>query len=100
MLKKNIMELCILQLLTQQDMYGYEILHKLKSVFPNTKESEIYVLLRGMFRDKFTECYEGKESDGPVRKYYKVTALGQERKEELVREWQHLCDAMRTLELY
>lgn len=99
MLKKSMIELCILQLLIQQDMYGYEILHKLKSVFPNTKESEIYVLLRGMFRNKLTECYEGKESDGPVRKYYKITPLGQKRKEELEYEWQQLCSAMRTLEL-
>ena len=39
MLKKDLIELCLLHLLAQGDRYGYDLLKKLHAVFPDTQES-------------------------------------------------------------
>ena len=50
MLKKDLLELCLLQLLDGGDKYGYEVLTPLRAAFPDTQESAIYALLRGWGR--------------------------------------------------
>ena len=50
MLKKDLLELCLLQLLSGGDKYGYEVLTPLRAAFPDTQESAIYALLRGLGR--------------------------------------------------
>ena len=48
MLKKDLIELCLLHLLSQGDQYGYELLRRLHHTFPDTQESAVYALLRGL----------------------------------------------------
>lgn len=99
MLKKDIMELCLLQLLSVEDMYGYEILRRLHPVFPDTQESAIYAQLRGMCQQNYTESYAGHTSEGPTRKYYRLTPLGRLHREELLAEWRHYCALLADLGL-
>ena len=73
MLKKDIIELCLLKLLSTEDMYGYEILRRLHTAFPDTQESAIYAQLRSLCKQSYTESYTGQTSEGPARKYYRLT---------------------------
>lgn len=97
MLKKDLIELCLLQVLSAEDLYGYEILRRIHESFPGTQESGIYALLRGLCKEGCTEQYEGKTSDGPTRKYYRITEAGKEKREALLREWRRLRDAITAL---
>lgn len=97
MLKKELIELCLLQLLTAEDLYGYEILRRIHQGFPDTQESAIYALLRGLCKLGCTAQYEGKTSDGPPRKYYQITAAGEEKREQLLAQWRRLRDALDTM---
>ena len=97
MLKKDLIELCLLHLLLQKDLYGYELLRRIHGSFPGTQESGIYALLRGLCRDGYTEQYAGDFSDGPVRKYYRTTALGEQKHASLLSEWRRLRDALTGL---
>lgn len=99
MLKKDIIELCLLHILSKEDLYGYEILRRIHDCFPNTQESGIYALLRGLCKEGYTKQYEGKTSDGPTRKYYHITEAGHEKYKTLVDEWYHLRDTLATLGL-
>ena len=45
-LKRGILNICILQLLKQEDRYGYDIIKILQGVFRDTDESPIYAILR------------------------------------------------------
>lgn len=94
MLKKDLIELSLLHLLTEEDLYGYEILRRIHTGFPGTQESAIYALLRGLCKEGFTQQYEGHTSDGPVRKYYRLTETGREKRDALLEEWRHLRDAL------
>ena len=57
MLKKDLLELCLLQLLAGGDKYGYEVLTPLRAAFPDTQESAIYALLRGLGKSGLTTWY-------------------------------------------
>lgn len=97
MLKKDIIELCLLHMLSSEDLYGYEILRRLHESFPDTQESAIYALLRRLCKEGYTEQYEGKKSDGPTRKYYRITKRGYEKKDILLKEWHHLINTLSKL---
>jgi len=97
MLKKDVLELCLLHLMAQGDQYGYELLRRLHAVFPDTQESAIYALLRGLCREGCTERYQGETSGGPARKYYRLTEAGQERLTALLEAWRGTRDALSAL---
>lgn len=94
MLKKDLLELCLLQLLAGGDKYGYEVLSPLRAAFPDTQESAIYALLRGLGKEAYTEWYMAPGGGGPDRKYYKLTVRGQARLEDLKRSWRNMRDAI------
>ncbi len=97
MLKKDLIELCLLHILSIEDLYGYEILRRIYESFPDTQESTIYALLRGLCKQEFTEQYEGKISDGPTRKYYRITKKGIDKRDTLLSEWRRLRDTLAAL---
>lgn len=99
MLKKDLIKLCMLHLLTESDRYGYEVLSLLHGAFPDTQESAIYALLRELCRDKFTESYMGVASGGPARKYYRITESGREGYSELLGQWKALKESLSGLGL-
>lgn len=90
MLKKDIIRLCMLHLLTVSDRYGYEVLSVLHRIFPDTQESAIYALLRELCREGCTESYVGEVSGGPARKYYRITEPGRGEYQRLVGQWRAL----------
>jgi PadR family transcriptional regulator PadR len=96
-LKKDLMELCLLRLLAERDAYGYEFLHRIHQAFPGTQESAIYALLRQLCREGYTRQYEGDASGGPTRKYYRITEAGREELARLLAEWSRLRDALDAL---
>ena len=99
MLKKDLIELCLLHLLSQGDQYGYDLLRRLHAAFPDTQESAVYALLRGLCRDSCSEQYKGATSDGPARKYYRLTDHGMSRYSELLKQWRALTCALEELGL-
>ncbi len=97
MLKKDMIELCLLHMLSNEDIYGYEILHRINKSFPGTQESAIYALLRGLCKQGCTEQYKGKTSDGPERKYYRITEKGKDKYNISLKEWRNLRDTIAKL---
>ena len=97
MLKRDLLELCLLHVLNQGDQYGYELLRRLHDVFPDVQESAIYAILRQLCREGATERYQGETSGGPARKYYRLTQEGRERYDVLLTTWREMRDAVAAL---
>ena len=97
MLEKDLIELCLLYLLSVEDLYGYELLRRIHEAFPDTRESAVYALIRNLSKEGYTIQYEGKTSDGPTRKYYHITDAGAEKMNCLLCEWVRLRDALFVL---
>jgi PadR family transcriptional regulator PadR len=75
-LKKGVLELCVLALLSRGDAYGYEIASRLAKGI-EMGEGTVYPLMRRMQADGLVETYLVESQSGPPRKYYKLTASGQ-----------------------
>ena len=94
MLKKELIELCLLHLLYIKDVYGYELIRR---IYGDIQESTVYALLRNLSKNGFAEQYVGEKSDGPTRKYYHITQAGREKRDHLISEWRELRDNMAAL---
>ena len=89
-MKRGILEMCILYQFTMGDFYGYDIMERMKKYFPDVKDSVFYVILRRLHEEGYTEIYYGEVSNGPKRKYYRITEKGTQYVEELAEEWRQI----------
>ncbi len=74
-LKKGVLELCVLALLSRADSYAYEIASRLAEAI-DMGEGTIYPLMRRMQDDGLVETYLEESPAGPSRKYYRLTEAG------------------------
>ena len=74
-LKKGVLELCVLALLSRADAYAYDIASRLAKGI-DMGEGTIYPLMRRMQADRLVETYLVESSAGPPRKYYRLTPAG------------------------
>lgn len=74
-LKKGVLDLCVLALLSQHDSYAYEIAARLADDI-GMGEGTIYPLMRRLQADGLVETYLEASPSGPSRKYYRLTEAG------------------------
>ena len=95
--KKGVLEMAILFTVSKKDTYGYELMKEIKLHFPDTYEGTIYTVLRRLAQDNHVTIYEGKTSGGPKRKYIRVTEGGTVYLNNMIAQWQALCNSIREL---
>jgi PadR family transcriptional regulator, regulatory protein PadR len=74
-LKKGVLEMCVLALLSKGDNYAYEIAAQMADAV-GMGEGTIYPLMRRMQNDDLVTTYLQESASGPPRKYYKLTKAG------------------------
>ena len=74
-LKKGVLDLCVLALLSRGDAYAYDIASRLAEGI-EMAEGTVYPLMRRMQADRLVETYLAEIPTGPPRKYYRLTPLG------------------------
>ena len=90
------MGMLILRLLSEKDMYGYEMIDTLKKRSENVfelKAGTLYPLLHGLEEKQFLNSYE-QEVLGKVRKYYQITPEGRQHLEQKKEEWKEYSKAV------
>ena len=89
----------ILKLLTEKDMYGYEMIETLgersSHVF-DLKVGTLYPLLHGLVQEEYLETYS-EEVNGKLRKYYHITEKGKKHLARIIKEWQTYAGAVYEL---
>lgn len=85
-LKKGVLELCVLQLLLDKDRYGYELVAMIGESVA-ISEGTIYPLLRRLKNDGYVSTYLEESSEGPPRKYYRLTEQGEQMRAALLADW-------------
>ncbi len=94
-LRRGVLELCILRLLSTGANYGYEIVTTLDQFAPLAAgENTVYPLLRRLKADALLETFMQDSPTGPPRQYYRVTRQGRARLEAIEREWKAMTDAV------
>lgn len=85
-LKKGVLEMVVLSKIAHKDSYGYDIYQEI-SMNMAISESTIYPILRKLTKEGLTETYLRESSEGPPRKYFRVTRKGKARLHELKMDW-------------
>ena len=89
-IKKGLLELAVLQVISVKKVYAADILTLLKPTEFDTQEGTLYPLLSRLRRDGAVE-YEWVESEaGPPRKYYRLTDKGRNQLEQLKEYWEKI----------
>lgn len=89
--KKGILEMCVLYIIRDNAMYGYDVMKSMKRYFPEVNESTFYAILRRLHADGNAEITSGvAESGGPTRKYYRITDAGQETLRTSIESWKRI----------
>jgi len=93
-MRKGILELCVLSIISEEEAYPSDIITKLKKSKLIIVEGTLYPLLTRLKNAQLLS-YTWKESkSGPPRKYYNLTDLGHTFLEELVTTWKELNHAV------
>lgn len=96
-LKKGVLELCLLQCLRGEPKYGYDVIQTMHNYFPDVTESTFYAILRRLGKEGAADTFQGSESNGPVRKYYRLTDKGREQLSDMAADWRSLIEVMKQL---
>ena len=95
-LKKGVLELCLLSLLSKKDYYGYELVNEISKDI-KISDGTIYPILRRLNQEGFFETYLQESQEGPPRKYYKLTNIGYQTKDQLINEWTAFVDGVNNI---
>ena len=96
-MRKGMLEYCIMLLLHKEPAYASDIIQKLKEAKLIVVEGTLYPLLTRLKKDDLLG-YEWIEStQGPPRKYYRLTEKGEEILRELELSWRELNDTVEHL---
>lgn len=94
--KKGALEMCVLFFIDKKDRYGYELREDINKYISIT-EGALYPVLRRLVKEGFCEAYTVKSTEGPSRKYYRITDNGKTHLEELLNEWDDFISSIEKL---
>ena len=96
--RKGVLELCLLSALSTGEHYGYALVKRL-SATPglSVAEGSIYPLLSRMKSAGLMESRLEESTSGPARKYYLLTAAGQDRLQLMLPYFHALVQAVSEL---
>jgi len=91
--KKGIIEMCVMSLISEKDMYGFEVIETLAKEI-DVNENTVYPILRRLTVQGFFSTYLSSTGIAAPRKYYKITATGSEKVKEYQEEWSSFLKAV------
>jgi PadR family transcriptional regulator PadR len=84
----GVLDMCLLSIIEEEASYGYEMVSKLRRRgLDLASEGSIYPLLSRLQKQAMIEGYLVQSSEGPARKYYRMTQRGRETLGLWKREW-------------
>ena len=92
-LRKGVLELCVLEILSRADSYAYDIASQLAERI-GMGEGTVYPLMRRLYTDGLVETYLVESSEGPPRKYYKLTRSGRSTLQQHRASWRAFSQAV------
>jgi len=96
-MRKGVLELCILSIVSQQDAYASDIIEKLKEAQMIVVEGTLYPLLTRLKNDSLLSYRWEESTQGPPRKYYRITDEGQNVLNRMALSWKELVEAVEQL---
>ena len=97
-MRKGLLDFCILRALTDGEWYGYALVKALVAIpGVGVAEGSIYPLLSRLKKQGLVDTRLEESSEGPARKYYRLTPSGRQQAEEMAVYFETMIRGMKTL---
>jgi PadR family transcriptional regulator PadR len=96
-MRKGVLELCVLSVISDKEVYTSDILSSLKEADLLVVEGTVYPLLTRLKNDGILKYRWEESTSGPPRKYYSLTDNGQEVLKVLKENWDKLNNSIDKL---
>jgi PadR family transcriptional regulator, regulatory protein PadR len=94
-LRKGVLELCILNIVSHNRIYGYDIVKQLRGLDGlMISEGTIYPILSRLKRDGLVRTSLEESPEGPARKYYEITRRGEHLRDDMNSYWEQLANSI------
>lgn len=87
----------VLKVISEKDMYGYQIIQEIASRSNDLfklNEGTLYPILHTMLKEGMLECYKKDSELGRERKYYRITVAGRAVLATRLEEWKTFSSAV------
>jgi PadR family transcriptional regulator PadR len=96
-MRKGFLEYCILLILKKKPAYVSDIISELKDARLIVVEGTLYPLLTRLKNSKLLDYRWEESTQGPPRKYYEMTALGEDFLQELDKAWNEINEVVNKI---
>lgn len=98
---KGVLEGCILEIISRQETYGYEITKRLHAMgFSDIAEGTVYTVLVRLEKRGFVKTYKKTSKTGPMRKFYTLNDSGSDELKRFWEKWTFLTERIKLLRKY
>jgi len=95
---KGVLEGCVLEIISQKEIYGYEITRRLNTLgFSDVVDGTVYTILVRLEKNKLVDL-EKKPSDiGPPRKFFTLNEAGRKELQRFWERWEFVASKINEL---
>jgi DNA-binding PadR family transcriptional regulator len=95
---KGVLEGCVLEIISREETYGYEITRKLNALgFADVVDGTVYTILVRLEKNKLVEITKRSSDMGPPRKFYTLNAAGHKELARFWEKWEFLSSRINQL---
>ncbi len=95
---KGVLEGCVLEIISRQETYGYEITRRLNALgFTDVVEGTVYTILIRLEKNKLVETTKKPSEMGPPRKFFAINEAGHEELRKFWAKWEFVSSKMNEL---
>lgn len=95
---KGVLEGCVLEIISHEEIYGYEITKKLNALgFKDVVDGTVYTILVRLEKNNLVETTKKPSDIGPPRKFFKLNEAGYEKLNEFWKKWGFVSDKINQL---
>lgn len=95
---KGILEGCILEIISHEEVYGYEITRRLNSLgFSEVADGTVYTILVRLEKNKLVEVTKRKSDIGPPRKFFTLNEAGRDELKKFWLKWEFISTTINEL---
>ena len=95
---KGVLEGCILEIISRDETYGYEITRKLNALgFTDVVEGTVYAILLRLEKNELVDTKKKPSDMGPPRKFYTLNEIGRKELKNFWEKWEFVASKINEL---
>jgi Predicted transcriptional regulators len=95
---KGVLEGCVLEIISRQETYGYEITRQLNALgFQDVVEGTVYTILVRLEKNKLVEITKKPSDMGPPRKFFTLNDAGRKELQKFWEKWEFVSSKINEL---